>query len=138
MAHTVTLALATMGVVRLPPTIVEPLIALSIAWVAIENVLVDRLRPWRPFVVFGFGLLHGLGFAGALADVGLPAGELVPALLAFNVGVELGQLAVLAVAFLVVGPWVRRPWYRRRLAVPASLAIAAVGLFWAVERTLAG
>lgn len=137
LAHTVTLALSTFGVVSLPPSIVEPAIALSIAYVAVENVVVRRLTPWRPAVVFAFGLLHGLGFAGVLAELGLPAGERATALLAFNAGVELGQLAVIAAAFLAVG-WLRdRPWYRSRIVVPASLAIAAVGLFWAIER-LAG
>ena len=137
LAHTVTLALSTFGVVSLPPSIVEPAIALSIAWVAVENVLTGELKPWRPALVFAFGLLHGLGFAGVLAELGLPAGERATALLAFNAGVELGQLAVIAAAFLAVG-WLRdRPWYRARIVVPASLAIAAVGLFWAIER-LAG
>lgn len=135
-AHTVTLALSSFGVVRLPPSVVEPLIALSIAWVAIENVFTRRLHAWRPAVVFAFGLLHGLGFAGVLGELGLPQGERITALLAFNLGVEGGQVAVLALAFLVFGVWSRRPWYRGRLAVPASLAIAAVGLYWAVTRAL--
>lgn len=135
-AHTLSLALATFGVVELAPRIVEPLIALSIAYVAIENTLTQELKPWRPLVVFGFGLLHGLGFAGVLAELGLPAGEAVPALLAFNVGVELGQLAVLAAAFVVLGSSRHRPWYHRRVVVPLSLAIAAVGLYWAATRAL--
>jgi hypothetical protein len=133
-AHTATLALATVGWVRLPAALVEPLIALSIVYVAVENLLTDRLRPHRTAVVFAFGLLHGLGFAGVLTELGLPPGQLLPALLAFNTGVELGQLAVLALAFLALGAFLRRPWFRSRVAVPLSLAIAAAGLFWAVER----
>ncbi len=137
-AHSITLALAMYGVVSLSPNIVEPLIALSIAYVALENVCTSNLKPWRPAVVFAFGLLHGLGFAGVLTELGLPRGDFVTALIAFNVGVEVGQLAVIALAFLVVG-WCRsRTWYRLRLAVPASLAIAAVALYWTVERSLAG
>lgn len=137
-AHSITLALAMYGVVSLSPNIVEPLIALSIAYVALENVCTSNLKPWRPAVIFAFGLLHGLGFAGVLTELGLPRGDFVTALIAFNVGVEAGQLAVIALAFLVVG-WCRgRAWYRLRLAVPASLAIAAVALYWTVERTLAG
>jgi hypothetical protein len=136
LAHTVTLALSSFGVVRLSPGVVEPLIALSIAWVAIENVFTRRLHPWRPVVVFAFGLLHGLGFASVLGELGLPQGERVTALLAFNLGVEGGQITVLALAFLVFGVWSRRPWYRGRIAIPASLAIAAVGLYWAVTRAL--
>ncbi len=136
-AHTLTLALSTYGIVRLPPSWVEPLIALSIAYVAIENLLTSELKPWRPVVVFAFGLLHGLGFAGVLGELGLPDRDRLMALVTFNAGVELGQLAVLLVAFAAVG-WLRdRSWYRQRVVVPASLAIAAMGLFWAVERVLA-
>ncbi len=135
-AHAVTLTLATYGVVSLPSSVVEPLIALSIAWVAIENLFTSELKPWRPAVVFVFGLLHGLGFAGVLGELGLPAGEFLTALVSFNAGIELGQLAVLAAAFTACG-WGRdRPWYRRRVTVPASALIAVAGLWWAVERTL--
>jgi hypothetical protein len=134
-AHTLTLAFATLGVVRLPPSVVEPLIAVSIAYVGVENLITRELRPWRPALVFGFGLLHGLGFAGILADVGIARSELAPALLSFNAGVELGQLAVLAAAFLLVGlPFGRKAWYRARVAVPGSLAIAALGLLWFLQR----
>ena len=90
-------------------------------------------------MVFGFGLLHGLGFAGVLMEVGLPHGQFVPALVSFNVGVELGQLAVILLAFFAVGVWGRnKAWYRPRIVVPASSAIAAVGLFWTVQRVLGG
>jgi hydrogenase/urease accessory protein HupE len=137
-AHTLTLGLSIYGILSLPSTVVEPLIALSIAYVAIENVLTTKLHSWRVAVVFGFGLLHGLGFAGALRDLGLPRSQFLTALVGFNLGVELGQLAVIAVAFTLFASWARhRPWYRRRIVVPASLAIAAVGLLWTVERLLA-
>ena len=133
-AHTLSLGLSTYGVVSLSPAIVEPLIALSIAWVAFENVAMDQLQPWRPAVVFGFGLLHGLGFAGVLAELGLPRGEYLTALLSFNAGVELGQLTVILGAFVLIG-WLRdRPWYRSRVTVPLSLAIGMVGLYWAITR----
>lgn len=102
LAHTITLALAATGYVTVPASIVEPLIAASIVYVAIENLFTDGLSPWRPFVVFGLGLLHGLGFASVLAEFGLPAGSFLPALIGFNVGVEIGQLAVIAVAFVIV------------------------------------
>ena len=136
-AHAATLSLAVFEIVSLPARVVEPLIALSVVYVAVENVLTDRLTPWRPAVVFGFGLLHGLGFAGALGQLGLPEQERLLGLVSFNVGIELGQLLVIAVALASVGWCRRRPWYRARIAVPASVAIAGVGLFWAVER-LAG
>ena len=138
-AHTLTLALSVYGVVSLSPAIVEPLIAASIAYVAIENVLTPTLKPWRALVVFGFGLLHGLGFAGVLQEVGLPHGQFVPALVSFNIGVELGQLAVILAAFLAVGVWGRnKQWYRPRFVIPASAVIAAVGLFWTVQRVMEG
>ncbi len=134
-AHTVTLALGTMGWVRVDPDIIEPLIAATIVVVALENVLTQRLHRWRPLMVFGFGLLHGLGFASALGQFGLPEHQFFAALIGFNVGVELGQLAVIAAAFLTVGLWFRnRYWYRGRIAIPASIVIALIAGYWFVER----
>lgn len=135
LAHTVTLGLGAMGYASVPSAIVEPLIAASITFVAVENILSRGLSPWRPAVVFGFGLLHGLGFASVLMEIGLPKDAFFPALIGFNVGVELGQLAILAAAFLCVGLWFRnKPWYRDRISTPASGAIALVGAFWFVQR----
>jgi hypothetical protein len=135
-AHTATLALSTQGVLSLPPRVVEPLIALSIVYVAVENVLTDRLRPWRIALVFAFGLLHGLGFAGALQALGLPEGERATALLAFNVGVELGQLAVVLPAWGLLALAARRGIDRGRIARALSVPIAAAGLYWAVARVV--
>ena len=134
LAHTVTLALGAMGWVNVPASIVEPLIAASIVYVAVENIFASGLTRWRPFVIFGFGLLHGLGFASVLDEFGLPAGQFIPALIAFNIGVELGQLTVIALTFAAVGWMWRKPWYRARIAIPASCVIAAVGAYWCVER----
>jgi len=103
-AHTVTLALGVLGWVAVPGAIVEPLIAASIVFVAVENIFARGLSPWRPLVVFGFGLLHGLGFASVLADFGLPEAQVIPALIGFNIGVEVGQLTVIALAFLCMAP----------------------------------
>jgi hypothetical protein len=128
MAHSITLALSLYGLVRLPSIVVEPLIAMSIAFVAVENLITSELKPWRPFVVFGFGLVHGLGFAGVLTDMGLPRNQFATGLVTFNIGVELGQLAVIGLAFAAVG------WLRRCVVFPASTAIAAVALFWTVQR----
>ncbi len=134
-AHTLTLALTIYGVVSLPSSIVEPLIALSIAYVAIENLLTRELKARRIVLVFLFGLLHGMGFAGVLSQLGLPRAEFLPALVSFNLGVEAGQLTVIAAAFLLVGlPFRHRSWYRGRVVVPISCLIAAVGLFWSVQR----
>jgi hydrogenase/urease accessory protein HupE len=134
-AHTVTLALSIYGLVSLPSSIVEPLIALSIVFVAVENVLTSELRPSRVGLVFAFGLLHGLGFAGVLTELGLPRSEFLPALISFNLGVETGQLAVIGLAFAAVGFFRNRTWYRQAIVVPASCAIAAVGLYWSIQRT---
>ncbi len=134
-AHSVTLGLTMVGVLSISPQIVEPLIALSIAYVAIENILTPRLTPWRPVVVFGFGLVHGMGFAGALAELHLPRGEIIPALVSFNIGIELAQLTVIAAAYFAVAFWLSdRVWYRARVVMPACAAIAATGLFWTVQR----
>ncbi|NIZ12220.1 HupE/UreJ family protein [Phaeobacter sp. HF9A] len=135
LAHTITLAMATTGVVRVSPAIVEPLIAASITVVALENIFVRRLHPWRPIIIFCFGLLHGLGFASVLGEFGIPSAQLLPALLGFNVGVELGQLTVIAIAYALVGFWFgKHPKYRGRVAIPASATIAAIGAYWFVER----
>jgi hypothetical protein len=137
-AHTITLALTIYGVVSLRPGIVEPLIALSIVYVAVENVATSELRTWRVGLVFGFGLLHGMGFAGVLSQLGLPRSEFLTGLLCFNAGVELGQLTVILGATFLVGIAFReKPWYRARIVVPASLAIAGVGFYWAVTRAIA-
>ena len=137
LAHTVTLALGILGYVTVPASIVEPLIAASIVYVGVENVLSKGLSKWRPIVVFCFGLLHGLGFASVLGDIGLNPAQFVTGLIGFNVGVELGQLAVIAIAFLMVGLWFgKKPWYRSYVSNPASIAIALVGAYWVIERTL--
>jgi hypothetical protein len=135
-AHSITLALSVYDVISVPSRIVEPLIALSIAYVALENLATTRLKPWRLALVFAFGLLHGMGFAGVLADLGLPKEEFVTALLSVNGGVEAGQVTVIALAAVTVA-WSRdRDWYHRFIVTPASLAIAATGLYWTVTRVL--
>ena len=136
LAHAITLTAAALGTVMLSARLVEPLIAVSVVYVAVENLFTDRLTPWRPTVVFAFGLLHGLGFAGALGVLGLPNNEWLFALVTFNAGIELGQLAVLVVAAASVGWFRKRSWYRQRIVVPASSVIALVGMVWAIERAL--
>jgi hypothetical protein len=133
-AHATTLYLATAGIFSLPSRWVEPAIALSIAFIALENVRSPKLSPARLAVVFGFGLVHGLGFATGLRELARPRHDFLLALLGFNFGVDFGQLSVIGLAFLAVG-WCRdRPWFRARVAVPCSLVIAAIGLGWAVQR----
>jgi hypothetical protein len=135
LAHSITLGLSIYGVIDVPALVVEPLIAVSIVYVAIENLLLTELRPWRIVLVFAFGLLHGMGFAGALRDVGLPRAEFLTALVTFNAGVEAGQVAVIAAAFALLGwRWGGRSWYRARVVVPASVIIACTALYWTIER----
>ena len=134
-AHTLTLGLSMRGIINLPSNIVEPLIALSIAYIGIENIFAHSLHKSRLVIVFFFGLLHGMGFASVLADFGMPANAFMTALVSFNVGVEFGQLAVILLAFLAVGVWFRdKPWYHAVIVVPCSTAIALTGLYWTWDR----
>lgn len=133
LAHSVTLAIAAAGLWTPHPAVVEPAIALSIAYVGLKNcVAPDVRRRWR--LTFLFGLVHGFGFAGALREVELPAGELPLALAAFNAGVEAGQLAVLALGLPLVSWLTARSWFRHGGLQAASGAIAATGLWWFVVR----
>lgn len=136
LAHTVTLALAALGVLQIPSEIIEPLIALSIVWIAVENCLFKESNKWRPYIVFGFGLLHGLGFAAVLSVYGLPKSNFIPSLLAFNIGVEIGQLMVLVAAMALVWFIRKKSWYRAWVQIPSSLIIALFGLFWFIERVM--
>lgn len=134
-AHTITLGLAIYIKFDAPAHLIEPIIALSIFFVAIENVITDKLKSTRLIVVFAFGLIHGLGFAGVLSDLGLPKKEFFNALISFNVGVELGQLAIILLAWFLFAKWFnQKSWYRKRIVIPISLAIAAVALYWTIER----
>lgn len=135
LAHTMTLALSVYGVISVSALIVEPLIALSIAYVGIENLLTRDLKPWRIVIVFLFGLLHGLGFAGVLTELGLPESQFVTALISFNVGVELGQLSVILIALMVVYRLRKNDTlYPKLIIIPGSLAISLMGLFWTWQR----
>lgn len=134
-AHTITLGLAMNNVVELPANIVEPLIALSIAYVGIENVLSRRLHNSRLLLVFIFGLLHGLGFAGVLIDFGMPDDDFATALISFNIGVELGQLAVILMAFVLLRLWFKdQDLYRKIIVIPGSVGISIIGIYWFLER----
>ena len=142
LAHTIAFGLAAAGWINVPSGIVEPLIALSIAVVAIENIFFRDMTKWRPLIVFGFGLFHGLGFAGVLSDLGLERGQFLTSLISFNVGVEAGQLAMIALAFIValglknVLPAPVDSSYRKFVVIPASLLIALIGLFWFATRLM--
>lgn len=135
LAHSVTLTLATLGIVTLPSRLVESVIAASVVLAALNNLYpVVQRGLW--IAAFGFGLVHGLGFAGALGELGLPAGALLPSLFAFNAGVELGQLAIVAL-FLPTAFLIRRTVLYPRLVLRAgSTAIAIIAWLWLVERSL--
>lgn len=142
-AHTATLALAATGFITTSSSVVEPLIAFTIAFVAIENLVFKDMAKWRPAVVFGFGLIHGLGFAGFFGELGLPPGQFWSALIGFNVGVEIGQLSVILTAALV-GIGLRRmlrdpagiAGYRSYVVRPGSALISLAGLWWGFTRLL--
>jgi hydrogenase/urease accessory protein HupE len=133
-AHSITLALAALGVWAPPPSIVEPAIALSIAYVGAENFFVASAeKRWR--ITFPFGLIHGFGFAGALRGIGLPHEEIPKALVFFNVGVELGQLGVLALVLPIVYALRKADWFRRARMIDAmSAAVIVLGVVWFIDR----
>lgn len=133
-AHTITLGLATLDLVAAPSHVVEPIIAASIAVVAIENIFFPGYRHVRLLVVFFFGLIHGLGFAGALSAFDLDPTSLVIGLLGFNVGVEFGQLAVIALVFGATFWLTEEKVYRKWVVVPGSALIALMGIYWTIER----
>ena len=134
-AHTITLGLAMNNIVELPANVVEPLIALSIAYVGVENVLSKKLHKSRLILVFLFGLLHGLGFAGVLSDFGMPEADFAVALISFNIGVELGQLAVISMAFILLRLCFKNQQkYRKIIVLPGSVFISVIGFYWFLER----
>jgi hydrogenase/urease accessory protein HupE len=140
-AHTLTLAGASLGLITLSPALVEPLIALSIAYIGVENLLrsspqiTPQFTLMRGGVVFAFGLLHGLGFASVLADFGLPDTAFLASLISFNIGVELGQLIVVIPLFVLFRYILAEPkYYKIIFQVPVSVLIALTGIYWALER----
>jgi hydrogenase/urease accessory protein HupE len=136
-AHSITLALATFNLVNLPASVVEPLIAVSIVYVGVENLLGRETRR-RWLLTFGFGLIHGFGFASVLGELGVGAsggGAAVP-LLAFNLGVEIGQIAIAALVLPVIWKLRERPRFVLRYAPAASVLITLAGGYWLIERTL--
>ena len=136
-AHSVSLAVVVFAGVQAPPSIVEPLIAASIAWIGIENLL-GRSGGTRWWLVFGFGLIHGFGFAGALTELGFGSSprDVAVALLSFNAGIEAGQLAATAVLLPLVWRIRSRPAWHARLQPVCSVIVAAAGIAWLVQRIL--
>lgn len=134
-AHTVTLGLSMYHIINPIASIVEPLIALSILYVALENIFSPQLKASRIGVVFLFGLVHGMGFASALGQLGLPQNSYLTSLILFNIGVELGQITVIIAAFFLLAKWFgNKPYYRMRIVIPLSVLITLIAAYWAVER----
>ncbi len=134
-AHSVTLGLSMYNVIKPTANIVEPVIALSIMYVALENIFSPKLKKSRIGVVFLFGLVHGMGFASALGQLGLPRNSYLTSILMFNLGVELGQLTVIISAFLLFGKWFgNKLWYRKGIVIPLSVIITIVAGYWTIQR----
>ena len=134
LAHTLTLALATLGIISVSSKIVEPIIAASIAIIAIENIIFPGYKPYRLVVVFIFGLIHGLGFAGALSGFDLEPSSLLVGLFGFNLGVEFGQLSLLFAAYMFTAQIKNKENYRQWIVLPGSIIIALFGVYWTIER----
>ena len=136
-AHSITLALSMKNIIVAPGSIVEPIIALSILFIVVENLVLSELKPWRIAIVFFFGLIHGMGFASVLNEIGLPPEKFLSSILYFNAGVELGQIAtILAVFLLVILPFHNKSWYKKRIVYPISACIALIAAYWTIERIL--
>jgi hydrogenase/urease accessory protein HupE len=132
-AHSITLALAVLGLVTIPGRVVEPVIAASIIWVALENILLRGAPSQRWLVSFLFGLVHGFGFASAIETLALPRARLTLVLLGFNLGVEAGQALVVAL-LLPLLLWMRRSMWETWIVRVASLAVVLVGTAWLAQR----
>jgi len=134
-AHSITLALSMKNIIVAPGQVVEPIISLSIMFVAIENMVTDRLKAWRIIIIFIFGLIHGMGFASVLNEIGLPPGKFFLSVFSFNLGVEIGQVSVILGVFaLIIKPFRNRVWYRKVVLAPVSCCIAIMALYWTFTR----
>jgi hypothetical protein len=138
-AHSITLGLVVCGFLSPPSYLIEPIIALSIMFVAIENIITSKLKPSRIILVVVFGLIHGMGFASVLNEIGLPDDKFMTSLIAFNLGVELGQITVIIAAWLLIGYWFNKKlWYKVRIVTPISIIIAVIAFYWVIERVFLG
>jgi hydrogenase/urease accessory protein HupE len=136
-AHTVSLALSMKGIVVAPSPVVEPIIALSIVFVALDNIILRELKPWRIILVFLFGLIHGMGFASSLNEIGLPRDKFLTSILVFNAGIEVCQVMLIGLIFgLVIYPLKNKTWYRYRIVYPVSIFIAIISSYWTIERIM--
>ena len=136
-AHTVSLALSMKGIIVAPSPVIEPIIALSIVFVALENLILSELKPWRVILVFLFGLIHGMGFASSLNEIGLPRDKFFTSILVFNAGIEVCQIMLISLIFgLIIYPLKNKTWYRYRIVYPISILIAIISSYWTIERIM--
>ncbi len=136
-SHSLSLGLVASGWLLPNSNYIEPLIAVSILYTAIENIVCKSGNPFRLVVVFLFGLVHGMGFATALKEIGIPKAPFFSCLFSFNLGVELGQIVVILLAYFLLSKWFgHKWWYKERVVYPLSSLIAAVALYWVIERLL--
>jgi len=138
LAHSISLGLTTYGLIVPKSNLVESIIALSIVYTAIENIVKTKLSKWRLIIIFFFGLIHGMGFASALKDAGITQNYFIQSLLGFNLGVEMGQILVILITYLVlVRSFAYKASYQEKIVYPISSIIACFGLFWAIIRFMA-
>ncbi|HSH55383.1 MAG TPA: HupE/UreJ family protein [Candidatus Limnocylindrales bacterium] len=140
LAHSITLILAGASILTLSSRIVEPLIALSISIMAVTTVFFKNNKYFgtiqaKAGIVFFFGLFHGLGFAGLLQEIQVPSDKFLSSLIAFNIGIEIGQIAIIMIALPFILLFKNKPWYNRLIQIFAG-AIAVIGIVWAVQRAL--
>jgi hydrogenase/urease accessory protein HupE len=137
-AHTITLVIASLSLINVNASIIEPLIALSIVYIGVENIFKKYSNTKiRYYVIFLFGLLHGLGFALVLKDVGLDYSNLLMNLVSFNIGVEIAQIFILFLLYLTIGLFFsKKKYYKIIFQIPLSLFISLIAIYWFVERII--
>ena len=134
-AHSISLGLSAANLVVVDAKIIEPLIAITILVTALENIIQDKINKWRVVFILLFGIIHGLGFANALREIGLDKRNFFLSLLSFNVGVECGQIFIILIAYFLIGKWFREEkWYKKRIVYPISSVIGSIAMYWTIER----
>jgi len=135
MAHTISLVMVANKLMLPNPNIIEPLISISIVFIAIENIFITQLNSRRYWVIFLFGLIHGMGFASAFVETSTNNTYFYTSLFSFNVGVEIGQILILLLAYFIVGkPYGSELWYRKKIIIPVSILIAIIAIGWTYKR----
>lgn len=136
-AHSLSLGLAASNWVVPNANYIETLIAISILYNAIENIVHKNINPYRLAIIFVFGLIHGMGFAKALKEIGIPKEEFFTCLFSFNLGVEFGQIVVTLLAYFLISKWFsKKSWYKERVVYPICTIIGCIALYWTIERIL--